>query len=163
MNRLQIVVDTNVVSYIFEESELGLRYERQLRGYHGLGCPVTLAELHYGAYWRNWGANRWRRLNKVLARLQWLPLTDDVARLASHLAAQQRHGGRPVKWPDIYIAATALINGLPLMTHDRDFSDFEGLQVVTELPDFRVSEVVGDFYGQPVAPSQALSTALWSH
>ena len=124
---------------------------------------MTLAELHYGAYWRNWGANRWRRLNEVLGGLQWLPLTDDVARLASHLAAQQRHGGRPVKWPDIYIAATALINGLPVMTHDRDFADFEGLEVVTELPDFRVSEAITDFYGRPVAPTRPLATARRSH
>ena len=163
MNRLSILVDTNVVSYIFEGSELGRRYERLLRHYRGLGCPVTLAELHYGAYWRNWGVNRWCRLNEVLGRLEWLPLTAEVARLASHLAAKQKHGGRPVKWADIYIAATALINGLPIMTHDRDFADFEGLEVVTELPDFRISEEIADFYGRPIAPSRPLSTASWSN
>jgi len=108
-----ILVDTNIVSYIYEASELGLRYDLLLERYSRFGSPVTLAELHYGAYWRNWGANRWQRLNEVLGQLQWLPLTVEVARLASHLAAKRRHGGSPVKWADTYIAATALINGLP--------------------------------------------------
>ena len=163
MSQPPILVDTNIVSYIYEASELGLRYDLLLERYSRFGSPVTLAELHYGAYWRNWGANRWRRLNEVLGQLQWLPLTFEVARLASHLAAKRRHGGSPVKWADTYIAATALINGLPLMTHDRDFADFDGLEVVTELPDFRVSEKTTDFYGRPLAPSRPLSTALRSH
>jgi predicted nuclease of predicted toxin-antitoxin system len=111
MNRPRILVDTNVVSYLFEASELGLRYERLLG-------------------------------------------------LAGHLAADRRRGGRSVPWADIYIAATALVNGLPVMTHDRDFADFRGVEVVTALTDFHISEAIADFHGRPVTPSRPLSTAL---
>src|SRR4051812_39766524 len=49
------------------------------------------------------------------------------------------------------------------MTRDRDCFDFEGLQVVTELTDFRHSKAITEFRGRPVEPSHPWSTALWPH
>lgn len=58
MSAVELVVDTNIVSYLFKKSALGLAYERLIgdrcRGVTG----STLAELHRGSAAANWGDRR---------------------------------------------------------------------------------------------------------
>ncbi|MGI9187954.1 MAG: PIN domain-containing protein [Gaiellales bacterium] len=46
------------------------------------------------------------------------------------LMGQARRGGRRPSTADTLIAATALVDGLPLITQDADFLAFEGLDVI---------------------------------
>jgi hypothetical protein len=38
-----------------------------------------------------------------------------------------------MEWPDAWVAATALVHRLPLISHDADFFGVDGLQLITEL------------------------------
>ncbi len=159
----RVIVDTNIVSYLFEWSELGVRYDGLLAQYAGCVSAVTLYELYFGAFWRGWGRARWKRLEGILCRFECVPLSAEAAKLAAHVTAARKEAGKPIGWADACIAATALTTGVPVMTHDRDFDDIDRLEVITALPNLGVSEAIADFYGRPVTASRPLSTALWSH
>jgi tRNA(fMet)-specific endonuclease VapC len=99
---------------------------------------VTLCELHHGLL----TADDARR-PKRLALLAWAEREFDVipldARVGPHygrlVAASRRSGrGRPGV-ADALIAATAAAHKLPLITCDRDFEQFDGVEVVVARSD----------------------------
>lgn len=49
------------------------------------------------------------------------PITDDVAEMAADIFAQLKKTGAAVSENDIYIAATAVAHGLPLLIKDKDW------------------------------------------
>ncbi|MGB9704500.1 MAG: PIN domain-containing protein [Pyrobaculum sp.] len=50
-----------------------------------------------------------------------LPVTNEVVEVAADVFAQLKKRGTAVSENDIYIAATAIAHGLPLLTRDRDY------------------------------------------
>src|SRR6516225_2867722 len=90
---------------------------------------VTITELRYGIERLSDGMRR-RRLNEWLGnefatRLQEriIPIDFDVADLAGRLVARSESMGRPMEPRNAFIAATAEVHGLTLVT--RNASDFE--------------------------------------
>ena len=57
---------------------------------------------------------------------------DDLCGVWAQVMNQARKTGRPIATADAWIAATALWHGIPLVSHDADFSGIAGLQLVTE-------------------------------
>jgi toxin FitB len=94
---------------------------------------ASLAELHFGvlvAHDPDERARRMQRLGAIEATFDPLPLTADVAREWGHLAAAvSQRGGQPRRRAiDLAIAATANVQGAPLLTANaRDFSLIEDL------------------------------------
>jgi predicted nucleic acid-binding protein len=94
---------------------------------------ASLAELHFGvlvAHDPDERARRMQRLGAIEATFDPLPLTADVAREWGHLAAAvSERGGQPRRRAiDLAIAATANVQGVPLLTANaRDFSLIEDL------------------------------------
>lgn len=154
-----VVVDTNVVSYIYNRSELGRRYELLLGPFTGYIASVTLTELYFGPDCRRWGTARWERLNEVLGAYAFLPATAEAAKLAGHIRAQRKHIGRPIRWRDAYIAAVAVTNHFPLITHDRDFSGIDGLEILTELSSVTAPESVLPLCDEAGLTPSVLATA----
>lgn len=95
----------------------------------GAISTVTLAELHFGvqaAPTDEQRARRLHRLTEIESSLEALPVDGAVARAyggLAHLVARAARGPRP-RAMDIMIAATALTQGVPLFTKDRDFEAF---------------------------------------
>ncbi len=84
---------------------------------------VSLTELHFGALIatdEDERARRTDRLAAVEAAFDPLPVTPEVARAWARLAsAVTRRGGNPRRRQiDLAIAATALVEKVPLLTHD---------------------------------------------
>ncbi len=77
---------------------------------------------------------RLRTLNDV-ADIEALPVDVDVARRWAELCVQLRSVGRRAPANDVWIAATALVHGLPIVTQDDDFAP---LADVVELAVIRV-------------------------
>src|SRR5579862_4807909 len=99
---------------------------------------ASLAELHFGALIAeddDERARRAQRLGTIEATFDPLPITAEVARVWGGLAAAVRQrGGQPRRRAiDLAIAATANVNGVPLLTHDLD--DF---QIISDLTDVRL-------------------------
>ena len=99
---------------------------------------ASIAELHFGvlvAADDDERARRTDRLAVVEATFDPLPITTEVAREWGRLAAAVlRRGGNPRRRQiDLVIAATAVVEGVPLVT--RDVGDFE---IVKDLVDARL-------------------------
>lgn len=93
---------------------------------------VTLCELHHGILVASATEQPSRLLGLDIARSTFdpLPVDDRVAPKYGELVAAARRAGRgrpPVA--DALIAATAMAYGLPLLTLDKGFESFEGVEV----------------------------------
>jgi predicted nucleic acid-binding protein len=99
----------------------------------GAVSAVTLCELHHGVLF----ASDEQRFERLLAldaaqrRFDPIPVDQAVAPWFGRLMAEARRatGTRPDPG-DALIAATALAHRLPILTHDRDFEAFQGIEVV---------------------------------
>jgi predicted nucleic acid-binding protein len=146
----QVVVDTNVVSYRMQESPMGERCRSILAAMHTCLTVVTLEELLFGAERAGWGKQRRERLDALIADHELLPATEETARVSARIRAERERQGRPISRPDAWIAATALCNGLPLVSHDRDVRGISGLRVYT-LSDFGVEGSKAPFRTTPMS------------
>jgi len=72
---------------------------------------------------------RWAIINEQLAALEQAPLLDQTWDRAARLGHQLARKGQSVPLPDLLIAATALLHGLPLWSVDSDFK-----RIVTVAP-----------------------------
>ncbi len=98
---------------------------------------VSITELHFGVLVADDDderARRTARLSVVEATFDPLPITVEVARVWGRLAAAvARRGGNPRRRQiDLAIAATAKVEGVPLLT--ADVSDF---RIIDDLVDVR--------------------------
>jgi len=90
---------------------------------------VTLGELEAGARLGiRPGDNRAALAEFIAAPFVAVrPITPDVARIYGRLFAELRRAGTPVGVNDIWLAASAIEAGAHLLTFDRDFDRFAGL------------------------------------
>lgn len=98
---------------------------------------VSLTELHFGALLAKDEDERARRLDRLAAAeatFDPLPVTIEVAREWGRLAAAvARRGGKPRRRQiDLAIAATAVVEGVPLLTYD-----VADLRIIEDLVDAR--------------------------
>jgi predicted nucleic acid-binding protein len=96
---------------------------------------VTIAELHVGVLAARDVETRARRLAtlEVTADLQVLGVDERVAAAGARLRVHLAEAGRRLNVNDLWIAATALANGVPVVTQDDDFGPVDrvaGLIVV---------------------------------
>lgn len=91
---------------------------------------VTLAELHAGVYAAKDTDTRARRLKTVeaLARFELLPVDAESARHWARLRYRLAEAGRKINVNDLWIAAVALANNMPVATQDRDYDALNGLE-----------------------------------
>ena len=93
---------------------------------------VTVAELTVGVLLAS-NADRPRRLATLSAvESTWNPLPIDVAvaRGFARIVADLRGKRRRVPLLDALVAATALVEGIPVITQDRDYETIPGLKVI---------------------------------
>src|ERR1039457_6224834 len=92
---------------------------------------VTLAELTVGVLMAN-DADRPARvatLSAVESTWDALPIDAEVARQFGRIVAALRLAGRRVPVLDALVAATALVEQIPVVTQDRDYDAIPGVGV----------------------------------
>lgn len=130
-----LVVDTDVVSYLFRRDSRANLYRPHLSGNLLVLSFMTVAELDRWTLERNWGEFRRQRMEEHLRDFVVYPYNRQMCRMWAEITDGARRRGNPVGVADAWIAATALLHGMPLVTHNREhFSDIEGLTVVSEAP-----------------------------
>ena len=140
MSSVQLIADTNIISYLFNEKPLGRAYE-ELIGDRRVGVTGhTLAELHSGATIAKWGERRLQQQAGFLRKFFHVPETEEMAKLCGVLHGEREGVGRRIEWPDAWAAACALWFDVPLVTHDRDHEGIRGLRVLTLHRDWQVGE-----------------------
>lgn len=91
--------------------------------------PVTIAELQVGVLAATDVDLRARRLATldVASGIALLPIDANVAAEWARLRIHLAQTGSRLNVNDLWIAATALANGLPVVTQDEDFGAVEGI------------------------------------
>lgn len=84
---------------------------------------VTIEEVFFGLAWKPHPRAQAFLERFLETRCQVLPVSEEVARIAGALRGRLQSEGRPRSQADVLIAATALLNGLTLVT--RNQPDFE--------------------------------------
>ena len=128
-----LVVDTDVVSYLFKLDSRGDRYKPHLQGQLLVISPMTRAELENWALEHNWGQRRRDEMRVNLKQFILAPFDEDVCVKWAEATESARRRGRPINSSDAWVAAVALQYDVPLVTHNG--SDYRGvakLKVITE-------------------------------
>jgi predicted nucleic acid-binding protein len=91
--------------------------------------PITVAELHVGVLAAADVDTRARRLATLesIADIETLPIDNTVAASWALLRIHLAEAGRRLNVNDLWIAATALSHGLPVITQDDDFDAVQGV------------------------------------
>jgi len=124
-----IVLDTDVVSFLFKADTRAQMYLPQLQDRQWFISFMTEAELEQWALLANWSEKRVVWLRLFLSRFVVVPSSHDlVLRWAEAMVAARRNGRR-IETADAWIAATALLYDAPLLTHSKaDYLGVPGLR-----------------------------------
>jgi tRNA(fMet)-specific endonuclease VapC len=122
----QIVVDTDVASYIFNWHSSAQRYVDALRGSELILSFMSIAELRMGAIAAGWGVRRRTLLEQFMQGFEVVYADNSLCTLWARLRADARAAGRSLSPQDAWIAATAVGLDAPLVTNNR--RDYEHVQ-----------------------------------
>lgn len=128
----QIVVDTDVASYLFHWHSLAQGYANALRGSDLVLSFMSVAELRMGAISAGWGARRRLLLEQFMRGFELSYADNDLCTVWARIRADARAAGRPMSPQDAWIAATALALDAPLATNNRkDYEHVQGLRLLS--------------------------------
>jgi tRNA(fMet)-specific endonuclease VapC len=130
----QIVVDTDVASYIFNWHSSAQRYIDALRASELILSFMSIAEMRMGAVAAGWGVRRRTLLEQFIRGFGVVYADDAMCSSWATLRAGARAAGRALSPQDAWIAATALELGSPLATNNRsDFERIPRLRLLSQL------------------------------
>ena len=141
------MLDTSVLLNLVRGKELGERIDRafglrQFLHRHVVSI-VTHGELQALARRNRWGEDKGHVLKRALENLVTINV-DNQALIDAYVQVEEAcrnnaGGARTISHNDMWIAATALVTGLPLITTDRDFGHLQSVlnQVFLVDPDVK--------------------------
>jgi predicted nucleic acid-binding protein len=127
-----VVVDTDVVSFLFKAHAVAPAYQAILAGRSLAISLTTLAEIEYGMEAKNWGSNRRDLMRRFLGRFTLLLPDGETAGVWARIKSGCEKKGRPITFADAWIAAAAVQLNVPLVTHNaNDYAGVENLAILT--------------------------------
>ncbi len=102
-----IVVDTDVVSYLFRRDSRAELYRPYLDGELLVVSFMTVAELDRWTLERDWGESRRRSMEEHLGNFVIYPFNREMRRKWAEISDGSRRRGRPVGVADAWSAARA--------------------------------------------------------
>ncbi len=127
------LLDTNILSHLLRRQPPASFMERLKKEANQTlftSC-ICVMELRHGAARLKDPGVLWRRIeNEILSRIEILPVSINEALLAGDLLAHLYSVGKPIDTEDILIGATAICNGLTVVTNNvGHFKRIPNLQV----------------------------------
>ena len=130
-----VLLDTDVTSFLFKKDTRGRWYKQHLHGQERIISFMTLAELDHWAITRKWGQKRRNELESFLAGYHVHYADRLVCTLWAEVTGRAERRGQPIQVADAWIAATALVFGVRLLTNNSDdFAGVDGLSVISAPP-----------------------------
>jgi predicted nucleic acid-binding protein len=129
----RLVVDTDVASFIFKwHPEFAPRYVGIIRGYELIISFMTLAEMRQGAVDASWGPRKLDVLDAYLADFAELHSDSLLCSTWAGVRNESKRKGCQMSSADAWIAATALVLSVPLVTNNpKDYHHLAKLQIVS--------------------------------
>ena len=129
----EVLVDTNVLSFMLRGSADATRYRPHLTSNVLNASFMTVAELDRWALSGNWGTDRRFAFERFVGDLVVHGYSRELGRTWAQVRLTATRTGRPIGVADAWIAATALLLDLPLVTDNRrDFEVVPGLRIIHE-------------------------------
>ncbi len=129
-----VVLDTSVVSMLLRDTAQSAFYRDEIAGHRAVISFQTLEESWFGAARANWGAQRRNALAQHLRQFEVVWPTAEMVDLSVTLRIARERAGRRIATSDAWVAATAIMLGCPLASHDRDFAGIAGLELIRYAP-----------------------------
>jgi len=125
-----ILLDTNILIEFYKDNH-EVRSTLEIQGASNLAISViTAGELYFGAR----DKREMRKIEKHLSLIEQIPLDAEITSLFLDLLRQYALSHR-LNIPDALIAATAILNNLPLYTLNiKDFQYIPGLDLYQPQP-----------------------------
>lgn len=134
------LLDTNVVIEILRGNERGKRVMEQYNIPEDLSnasiCTIVQAELYKLAHRNQWGEAKIEQLRKLLENITIYSIEiPPVIKSYAMIASMTEEKGRKLSHHDAWIAATAYVHKLRLITFDKDFEALleSGLDIAIEV------------------------------
>ena len=128
-----VLADTNVVSYLFKKDTRGSVYKPYIEHKLVFIAAQTFAEIELLPLNNKWSRKRHEKLRENLKNYVFIEASREISVRWAEIQAEARKKGKPVSVGDAWIAATALIYNIPLVTHNPDdFKNISGLKIITE-------------------------------
>jgi tRNA(fMet)-specific endonuclease VapC len=128
---LTYLLDTNVCIPLINRCDPALRQRLLEQSPDEVGlCSIVKAELLFGARGSKRVAENLDRVQRFCSAFQSLPFDDEAAAHYGSIRALLAREGRLIGANDLLIAATALANGVKLVTRNREeFSRVPSLEI----------------------------------
>jgi tRNA(fMet)-specific endonuclease VapC len=127
-----VVVDTDVISFLFKRDTRVPLYRRHLLGNTLYVSFMTVAELRRWALASNWGPAKVAKLDRYLQRFSMVLVDLPLCQKWAEAVDAADKAGLPIGVADAWIAATALTLGVPLVTNNAaDYAGVDRLTVLT--------------------------------
>ena len=121
------LVDTNVIIKLLAGDEHAVRLFSVAQD---ISIPVTVAgELFYGAYKSSRTQENLSLFMDFLSNYPILPIDDKISMSYGEIKSQLVKKGFTIPENDIWIAATAMVHRLTLITFDSHFSNIDSLKI----------------------------------
>ena len=126
-----LLLDTDMFSYLLKDHPLAEAYRPHVKGHTLANSFMTVAELFQGAFRAGWGTKQIERLESRIASYVLVPSSNAMSKRWGEVRFIRR--AQPISPEDAWIAAAALQEDWPLVTHNaRDFHGIPGLTIITE-------------------------------
>ena len=127
-----VVVDTDVVSFLFKNDSRAQLYLPLMRNRDLLVSFMTEAELEQWILLAKWGVDRVRRFRTFMTGFASVPSSRDLILHWAEVMVAARANGRRIEAADAWIAATTLLYNATLITHNpKDYLGVPNLRVLS--------------------------------
>jgi predicted nucleic acid-binding protein len=128
-----VVVDTDVVSFLFKDDSRGRLYLPYMENRDCLISFMTQAELEQWALLAKWNEKRRAWMQLFLERFVVVASSHDLVVKWAEVMVAGRRAGRRIETADAWVAATAMLYDGPLITNNRnDYLGIPGLKLISE-------------------------------
>lgn len=132
ITKTKIVVDTDVVSYVFKQHELANFFMPYFQNRTLAVSFMTVAQLYYGAYKANWGTNQLSRLDNHLKNYVVFPYSYEICLKWAQVKKLCESSGYSIEHSDCWIASSALLYDCALATNNRKhFMYIKNLELIS--------------------------------
>src|ERR1035438_2904394 len=127
-----VLLYTDVVSFLFKNDSRALLYLPLLLDRELLVSFMTEAELEQWILLAKWGMDRAQRFRGFMTGFASVPSSRDLILQWAEVMVAARANGRRIEAADAWIAATALLYGAALITHNpKDYLGVPNLRVLS--------------------------------